>query len=186
MPYYAPDDNYYCRRSIINSRRSLYIETEIQMIDFYKEIRRDLMEKMKEDTQNFFVLEGPSMQGKSTFGKTLYNELIENKKILPFYVKLNSKDLENIFVGLEKCSWSNFILVIDKLGSDYIESYKQIVFIIDNIQLLFKAKKTEIFTVLNTIRSSKVQFIFISSANSIIGSLRYKKKMKFILKIFLE
>ncbi len=156
---------------MINSRIPLQIETEIKMIDFYREIRSDLIKRMEEDSQNFFLLEGPSMQGKSTFGKTLYNEFIKNSKILPFYIELDSEDPKNIFKKLEKCSWPNIELVIDKLGSEY----KQIVFIIDSIQLLFKEDKTEILTVFKKMRSSKVQFIFISSANSIIGSLRYNK-----------
>lgn len=171
LPYYAPDDNYYCRNSIINSRNPLDIETEIKMIDFYREIRSDLIKKMKEDSQNFFVLEGPSMQGKSTFGKTLYNELIKNSQILSFYIEVDEEDPKNIFKKLEKCSWPNIELVVDKLASEY----KQIVFIIDSIQLLFETKKTEILSVFKKMRSSKVQFIFISSANSIIGRLRYNK-----------
>lgn len=166
LPYYL-GDNHSCRLSIINSRKFLFIETEIKMIDFYREIRSDLMNK----TQNFFVLEGPSMQGKSTFGKTFYNELIKNSEILPFYFE----NPENIFEQLEKCSWNNFRLVIDELRNEHRKSYKQIVFITDNIQLLFKANKTEIFSVFKAMRSSKVQFIFISSANSIIGNLRHKK-----------
>ena len=101
MPYFAPDDNYTCRESIKNSRNPLEIETEIKMIDFYREIRIDLIKKMKEDSQNFFLLEGPSMQGKSTFGKTLYNELIKNSNILPFYMEVDSGDPKNIFKKLK-------------------------------------------------------------------------------------
>ena len=172
LPYYAPDDNYACRKSIINSRNPLKIETEIKMIDFYRELRRDLIKRMEEDSQNFFLLEGPSMQGKSTFGKTLYNELMKNSKVLPIYIELGTRDPENIFENFEKCSWANFKSIINKFESEY----NQIVFIIDSIQLLFKAKKTEIFIDFRKMRNLHVQFIFISSANSIIGDLRYKKK----------
>ena len=176
LPYYIPDDNYYCQRSIINSRNLLKIETTIQFIDFYKGIRKDLIERMKVDHDNFFLLEGPSMQGKSTLGKTVYNELMKNSKILPIYIALGPEDPKNIFKNYDKCSWTNFQLNVNKLE----DKYDQIVFIIDNIQLLFKLEKTEILGEFRNMKNFKVQFIFISSANSIIGSLRSKKKIKFI------
>ena len=172
LPFYAPDDNYYCQRSIINSRNLLKIETTIQFIDFYKGIRKDLIERMKVDHDNFFLLEGPSMQGKSTLGKTVYNELMKNSKILPIYIALGPEDPKNIFKNYDKCSWTNFQLNVNKLE----DKYDQIVFIIDNIQLLFKLEKTEILGEFRNMKNFKVQFIFISSANSIIGSLRSKKK----------
>ena len=111
------------------------------------------------------------MQGKSTFGKILYNELIQNSKIFAFYIPLIGDNADNIFENLNKCSWKNFKSIINKYESEY----NQIVFIIDNIQLLFKIKKTEIFSIFRNMRSKKVQFIFISSANSIIEDLRYNK-----------
>ena len=169
LPYYAPDDNYTCRQSIIDSRNPLEITTEINMIDFYREMRTDLIKKMKKDSENFFLLEGPSMQGKSTFGKTLYNELRKNSTILPFYIALGSKGPESIFQNFKKCSWSNFQFILNELK----DKYAQIVFIIDNIQLLFKLEKTEIFLEFRNMRNFQVQFIFISSANSIIDRLRY-------------
>ena len=187
LPYYAPDDNYTCRQSIIDSRNPLEITTEINMIDFYREMRTDLIKKMKEDSENFFLLEGPSMQGKSTFGKTLYNELRKNSTILPFYIALGSKGPESIFQNFKKCSWSNFQFILNELK----DKYAQIVFILDNIQLLFELEKTEILLKFRNMRNFQVQFIFISSANSIIERLKYIKKYenyykKYFLDIFLD
>ena len=76
---------------------------------------------MENDYDCFFLLEGPLLQGKSTFGISLYNELLQNSKKLPFYIPLDISDPDNIFQNLDKCSWTNFESILHKYKSSKIK-----------------------------------------------------------------
>jgi len=174
------DDTYICTQSIKNSQKPIDFQGPIAFIDFYHEIKSNLIEEINQNSGDFFLFEGPSMQGKSTFAISLYNDLLKkskdtpyyiksnSQKILPLYISLDSEEPKNIFKELNKCSWSNFLSIVKELKPQY----DKIIFIIDNFQLFFKTKQTDILSIFRNMKDNKVDFIFISSANSILKEFR--------------
>ena len=116
-------------------KRMVKLDTEINFIDIYHKQTEDLIFQIQSiQGKPLYLIEGVSKQGKSTFGKNLFNKVLGNQTFLAFYLPLNPGDPKNIFMKLNKCSWDNFPIAAESLQENNKTS---ILIIIDNIQLAF-------------------------------------------------
>jgi len=115
----------------------IILNTSIAFLDIYHKQSDELADSLLNCHGKFYYLiEGASKQGKSTFGQNLFNQLIKKHDVLALYLPLDEDNPKHIFKKIDKCSWNNFELAADTILR---ESEKvQIIIIVDNIQHAFK------------------------------------------------
>ena len=169
----TPDPTEMCIDQIKNvSQTAIKLETKFQFIDVYKTKTIQLMSSLLNNRgAYYYLIEGDSKQGKSTFGQNLFNKLIQIPDVLALYLPLDEKDPENIFSDLYKCNWDNFRMATKSILRE--NQYVQIIIIVDNIQHAFKKDEIAagLMSIFKNMKAARLNFLYISSQNSVIWKM---------------
>ena len=171
----TPDPTEMCIDQIKNvSQTAIKLETKFQFIDVYKTKTIQLMSSLLNNRgAYYYLIEGDSKQGKSTFGQNLFNKLIQIPDVLALYLPLDEKDPENIFSDLYKCNWDNFRMATKLILRE--NQYVQIIIIVDNIQHAFKKDEIAagLMSIFKNMKAARLNFLYISSQNSVIWKMKF-------------
>ena len=160
-------------KSLGRTPLKFHLNYKINFLDVYENQTKKLLSSIEENQGIYnFLVEGESKQGKSTFGQNLHNIYIsKNSHNLALYFELFSEDPENLFSKLNKCDWTNFELALDLLQNN---TNTTILMIIDDVQHAFKTKEiaSGLLGRFKKIKSSQLNFLYISSQNYVISKMK--------------
>ena len=172
----VPDQGLMCQDQIkiLGKTPIINLETPIHFLDVYHKQTDELADSLlKCHGKYYYLIEGASKQGKSTFGQNLFNQLIKKPDVLALYMPLDEDNPKNIFDKIDKCNWNNFALAAESIQRE--SENVQIIMIVDNIQHVFK--KDEIAEALmsrfKNMKTYQLNFLYISSENSVIWKMKY-------------
>lgn len=169
----TPDQTVLCHDQIKSLRKTpLDLNTTLPFIDIYhtqtEEIEQALL---KVHGGYYYLLEGASKQGKSTFGMNLFNHLAKKQDVWPLYIALHADDPKNLYKKLDKCNGNVFEAALDKLQRE--NPTEQIIIIVDNIQHAFEKEEIAkgLLDAFKNMKTYRLNFLYISSQNSVISKM---------------
>jgi len=170
-----PDPTEMCIAQIKNvSTIPTILNTSIAFLDVYHKQSDELAYSLLNcHGKYYYLIEGASKQGKSTFGQNLFNQLIQKPNVLALYIPLDEDNPKNIFEKINKCNWKNFALATESIQRQNLNV--QIILIVDNIQHAFKKEEIAagLMSKFKNMKTYHLNFLYISSQNSVISKMEY-------------
>ena len=171
----TPDPTEMCINQIKHmAKLPISFNTPISFLDIYHKQSDELADSLLNcHGKYYYLIEGASKQGKSTFGQNLFNQLNKKTDVLALYIPLNPTNPQDIFGELEKCSWKNFPIAVKSIQRE--NPNIQIIIIVDNIQYAFENEKIakELMGTFKNMKTYQLNFLYISSQNSVISKMEY-------------
>ena len=147
---------------------------KIKFLDVYQRQTEKCLDSIEENEGvYYFLVEGTSKKGKTTFGLNLHNQFIaKNTNNMALYIELDPKDPYNIFKKLNKCDWSNIEMALDLLLQNRADIW--ILMIIDNIQHAFQTQQIAagLLGIFKNMKATRLSFLYISSQNSVFRRMK--------------